>query len=402
MSSHMPRAETAWPSVSYEQLPWVSRYERGEASRAQLRLHQGPYAAGIPAQIARTRLVLPTAVAAAVEDAATEIARFDEQAGAVVAPFVRLLLRSEAAASSQIENLTASARAIAQAELLGGSGSANAAQIVSNSTAMTAAVALASDLSERSILAMHHALLHNHDSDSAGKWRDQQVWIGGSRLGPHRAQFVPPQHARISAAIDDLVKFMARDDLPVLAHAALAHAQFETIHPFSDGNGRIGRALIHAMIHGKGLVRHITVPLSAGLLVNVDAYFAALTAYREGDVEPIIAQLADAAFVGISNGRRLVANLRDIRESWADRIRARQNSHSWRIAELVFTHPVLNAELIASSLGLSPSNVYGPLKPLLDAGVLIESGDRTRGRIWRSDEVLRALDLFSARAGRRR
>ena len=93
----------------------------------------------------------------------------------------------------------------------------------------------------------------------------------------------PASHTRVPAAIDDLMTFAARDDVPLLAQIAVAHAQFETIHPFTDGNGRTGRALVQAMLRNKGLTRQVTVPVSAGLLVDTDGYIAALTAYRDGD-----------------------------------------------------------------------------------------------------------------------
>ena len=104
-------------------------------------------------------------------------------------------------------------------------------------------------------------LMARADAESAGRWRDQQRWIGGSQLGPHSTMFVPPVHQRVPGLIDDLVAFIARDDSPVLAHAALAHAQFETIHPFEDGNGGTGRALVHSMLRSKGLTRTVTVPI---------------------------------------------------------------------------------------------------------------------------------------------
>src|SRR5690606_3022164 len=138
---------------------------------------------------------------------------------------------------------------------------------------------LADRLDSASILAMHRALLADVDPDHAGRWRTEQVWIGGGHLDPHLADFIPPHHTRVPAAVDDLVAFVDRDDVPVLAHAALAHAQFETIHPFTDGNGRTGRALVQAMLRRGRLTRSVTVPVSAGLLADPGAYFAALTAY---------------------------------------------------------------------------------------------------------------------------
>ena len=165
------------------------------------------------------------------EAASREIARFDVELGGEIAPFAAVLLRSESAASSQIENLAASAR--------------------------------------------------------PGEFRTEPVWIGSGST-PIGATFVGPRHELISEAIGDLIAFAHRVDVPALPQIAVAHAQFETIHPFTDGNGRTGRALIQAMLRNKGLTRQVTVPVSAGLLAHTTAYFAALTTYREGDAAPIV------------------------------------------------------------------------------------------------------------------
>lgn len=273
--------------------------------------------------------------------------------------------------------------------------------MVANTRAMTAAIDLADTVTAEAMLAMHDALLRPHHPDMAGKWRTEQVWIGGGHLGPHHAMFVPPAHGRVPGAIDDLVAFMARDDIPALVHAAIAHAQFETIHPFPDGNGRTGRALLHAMLRGKGLTRAVTVPVSAGLLADVDAYFAALTAYRAGDPAGIVDLLATASFAAIANGRILVADLHHIRDAWTEQVRARRGSGSWRILDVLLRQPVVDAPLLGRELGIATSNVYRLLTPLIEAGVLVETTSKTRGRIWRSTEVIAALDAFAARAGRR-
>jgi Fic family protein len=390
-----------WPALSYETLPWSSRYPPGLASRRQTARHQGPYRAAILPEIATRHPNLRPAVLAEAEDASHEIARFDADMGGEIAPFRSVLLRSESAASSRIENLTASARAIAEAEI-GAADRHNAVEIVANSRAMEAAVALADRLDADAILAMHHALLEEIDPAIAGRWRAEQVWIGGTAIGPHEASFVPPHHTRVPAAIDDLVKFMRRDDVPVLVQAAIAHAQFETIHPFPDGNGRTGRALLHSMLRSKGLTRNVTVPVSAGLLTDTGAYFDALDTYRLGDPSAMVGRLAEASFAAIANGRTLVIELREIRERWTSRISARRDSAVWHVADLLLRRPVVNSRLLTRELGLAPSNVYRYIEPLVDAGVLREFTDRRRDRAWRSTEVLGALDAFAARAGRRR
>ncbi len=161
------------------------------------------------------------------------------------------MLRSESAASSNIENLTASARAIAEAEALGDTSRRNAALIVSNTEAMNAAVALADQLDENAILAMHAALMRDSDPASAGRWRTEQVWIGGGNFGPRGADYIAPQHSRVPDAITDLLGFTRRPDVPTLPQIAIAHAQFETIHPFTDGNGRTSRALAYFVLCAK-------------------------------------------------------------------------------------------------------------------------------------------------------
>jgi Fic family protein len=390
-----------WPAVQYETLPWESRYAPGVASRRQMRRHQGPYQAAIVPEIAQRDLTLPTDVLTMADDASNEMARFDADMGGEIAPFGAVLLRSESAASSQIENLTASARAIAEAEI-GGISRRNAAQIVANTRAMHAAIAMADQLDSDSILAMHRALMEAAEPGIAGRWREEQVWVGGGDLGPHGALFVPPHHSRIVPAIEDLMTFVRRDDLPVLVQAAVAHAQFETIHPFPDGNGRTGRALLHSMLRNKGLTRNVTVPVSAGLLTDTQAYFDALETYRTGDPSAIVRQLSDASFAAVSNGRQLVIELREIRSDWSRRISARRDSMAWRVADLLMRHPVIEAQTLIGELGIAPNNVYRYILPLEKADVLTEFTDRRRYRAWRSAEVLRALDAFAARAGKRR
>lgn len=392
--------ESGWPPLTYETLPWTAKYETHATSRSERRKHQGPYQAAITPTIAGVTFDLPCEVAAKVGEASAELARFDELMGGETGHFSAVLLRSESAASSRIENLTASARAIAEAEL-GTSHRKNAAEVMANTRTMIAALELAGNIRGTSVLAMHRALMLETDPTNAGRWRTEQVWIGGGNLGPHLALFVPPHHDRVANAIADLVKFIERDDLPVLAHAALAHAQFETIHPFTDGNGRTGRALVQAMLRHGQLTRNVTVPVSAGLLSDTGAYFDALTTYRLGDPIPIVTQFADAAFKAVANGRQLVDELRQIRQRWQQLIKARSDSAVWRLVDLLLRRPVVNARVIAEELDLDVGNVHRYINPLLEAQILVESLDVKRNQVWRAAEVLAALDAFAARAGRR-
>ena len=385
-------------AVKYETLPWDVSPAAAYVRAAQQQ--QGNYKVAIGANIADLTVNLPSDVLADAGDASREVTRFDAELGGEIAPFSSVLLRTESAASSNIENLTASARAIAEAELPGAKTTANAKVIVANTAAMVAAINLADNIDADAILAMHKALMRDVDPKSAGRWREEQIWIGGGTHGPRGAMFVPPHHSRVLAAIDDMLRFAQRDDIPVLPQIALAHAQFETIHPFTDGNGRTGRALIQAMLRHTGLTRNVTVPVSAGLLTDTDSYFAALTAYREGDPAPIVRRVSGAAVAAVFNGRELVSELHAMRAEWNDKITARSDSAVWEIADLLLRRPVINTALLTEELGIESKHARRYLERLSEAGIIIETSSGPRSRVWRSPEVIAALDAFAERARR--
>jgi len=388
---------TSLSPVTYENVRWEPEGMQYASSALP---KYGTYHPAVPANIADLVLDLPSPVFAGAESTSNEITRFDAELGGEIAPFAAVLLRSESAASSQIENLTASARNIAEAELSTGRAKRNAEMIVANTAAMQAAVSLSDSVDADAILAMHRALMAKEPSHTPGEFRTEPVWIGGGST-PIGATFVGPRHELVPGAIGDLIAFAQRADVPALPQIAVAHAQFETIHPFTDGNGRTGRALVQALLRNKGLTRQVTVPISAGLLADTDAYFAALTSYRDGDATPIVELFSQASILAIANGRQLVADIRDIRESWNDVITARSDSAVWKVADLLTRRPVVNAALLDQELGIESTNAHRYLRPLAEAGVLVETTSGPRSRVWRSPEILAALDAFAERAGRR-
>lgn len=388
---------TSLRPVAHDSVRWEPQ---GARYAGAARPESGTYHPAVPAKVADLVLDLPPSALAEAESASREITRFDAELGDEIAPFAAVLMRSESAASSQIENLTASARAIAEAELPGGKAKRNAEMIVANTTAMQAAIALSDTVDTDAILTMHRALMASEPRHTPGEFRTEPVWIGGGST-PIGATFVGPRHELIPGAIDDLLTFARRADVPALPQIAVAHAQFETIHPFTDGNGRTGRALVQAMLRNKGLTHQVTVPISAGLLADTDSYFAALTAYRDGDAAPITEGFSQASVLAIANGRQLVTEIRGIRERWNDVITARSDSAVWKVADLLTRRPVVNAALLAQELGIESTNAHRYLNPLAEAGILVRTTSGPRSRVWRSPEVLAALDAFADRAGRR-
>jgi Fic family protein len=386
-----------WPKVEYETLEWQPSLTTGRLAE----LVAGSYAAAVPPMIASLTPQLGNDIVEMGREASFEIARFDSELGAEIGPFASILLRSESASSSQIEHLTASAKNVLMAEA-GDVSRRNATEIASNTAAMNAAVSMATDITDASILAMHHALLHQQQPEWAGRWRDQPVWIGGRATSPHGASFVPPEHSRIPALISDLTTFARRTDIEPLVKALLAHAQFETIHPFPDGNGRTGRALIHSMLRHDNLTRSVTVPVSAGLLSETDRYFQSLTDYREGDPSSIVELGAYATLRAVTNGRQLAQEMAAARADWAARLHGvRRDATAWKLVETLIEHPVTDANTIAEHFGVSTVAARTAITQLVDVGILRQANAGLRFRKWIATDVADALDRFAERAGRR-
>ena len=401
MTPQKSEGSRSWPAVGSEEALWSPDAAIGHSKR-ELCEQTGPYRRAVPAFISNATMDISSTLAAHIEEASNEIVRFDAEMGMEIAPYGAVLLRSESTASSRIEHLSASARAIATTEVGEGQRGSNATEIVANTRAMQAAIDMASNLDSETILVLHRILMQDVPGIAAGQWRMQQVWIGPGTAGPRIADYVAPDSDRVPALMNDLTAFMSRDDLPVLALAAVAHAQFETIHPFPDGNGRTGRALVHAILRNRALTRSTTVPISAGLLTDTAAYFDALTGYRQGDTEKIVSMLCSASLSAVVNGRTLVSDLRSIRQEWDERLKVRKGSDALKLADLLIRQPVVTTEVITRELGVTPNNVARIVGPFVTAGILIATRAGSRGRtIWRSPEVLSEIDSFADRAGRR-
>ncbi|MCX7522019.1 Fic family protein [Microbacterium sp. STN6] len=391
-------ASENWPALEWEKQTSVPNTVWG--AQAEVSAQRATYQSSIPPLIAPRRPIPDAEVAAAADEAARELSRFDAELGVRVNSFAPVLLRSEAASSSQIENLTASARAIFSAEL-GAKSGRNAEQVAANTLALQAAIGLSEQISSRAIAQMHKVLMAEQSRHAPGEWREEAVWIGTRSDSPIGVEFVAPWYERVPELVEDLVRFATRSDVSPLVSVAVAHAQFETIHPFTDGNGRTGRALAQSMLRHRGVTRTVAVPVSAGLLADIDGYHAALTAYRAGDINPIVRAFADASLRAVGNARELVRTIDDLRESWNHRLKARSDSNAWKVLDILTRRPVLNSATAAAELGIKQPNVYPPMQALVEAGIVQSKAEHNLGPFWRSDEVLLAIDMFAKRAGRR-
>ncbi len=400
-TASLPAAVTT--AVTYEERPWEPTVPLDALPVSTRDRITRPYGAAVTPRIADLQLTLPGDLADAVQNAQQQLLRFDTEVGSITAPFASILLRSESASSSQIENLTSGARAIAEAEL-GERIDGNAPLIVGNVRAMEAALNVAHDLNQDAIIAMHRELLERTDPAIVGRYRTEQVWIGGGNLtnySPHGADFIPPHHTRVEAALDDMIDYSLRPSAIPLASIAVAHAQFETIHPFPDGNGRTGRALVQAALRRSGLTRSVTVPISAGILQQRDRYFDALGSFRRGDYGPIVEVFADGAVLAVVNGRQLVRDIQSTRGAWEEKMQGiRSDAVARRIADLAVEHPVLNSRLIQDRLPQSGRAIFTAIDTLVQRDILVQGNSKQRNRIWVAREIIANLDAFADRSRR--
>ncbi len=350
--------------------------------------------------------------AAAVESAVRGLAT--GPGGRGLESLARFLLRSEAIASSRIEGMHVSAQRVAIAELAEservGQGKVSAsARFVANNIAVLRAAA--TDLTEGAAVTvdavngLHRALL---PEDHHGL-RTVQNWIGGGGWNPLGADFVPPPPEQVRPLMEDLVAFATGGVHAPLVQAALVHAQFETIHPYTDGNGRVGRALIHTVLTRRGLTPTAILPISLVLLTHSDAYVNGLTAYRyTGPADSAeawegtaawLSTFVEAAATAVDQVERFSADLVELRDDWSARLSAlrttrgirdvpRAGSAVARLLDLLPEAPLVTAATLCRLLGVSAPAAHKALDELTDAGIL------TRRALDRGTRGYFAQDVF--------
>jgi len=205
---------------------------------------------------------------------------------------------------------------------------------------------------------------------------------------------------RIPAAIDDLCDFMARTDMPVFIQAMVMHAQFETIHPFPDGNGRVGRALIHALLRREGLTKSATLPISAGIVSQKHRYIEALTEYRMGDFVPIVELGADATFAALRNASHLFDDVVQMQEQWRERASSlRSDALAHPIIDNLLSHPVVDTEVLEPVLDASPASIRRALNDLVERRVIAPIPRPTPGpQRFVCNDIVRSLNGFTERS----
>lgn len=357
--------------------------------------------ATIPPMIAGLDYIPPMPTIVASEDALLAVAQADTDAEGHSAAMSRFMMRMESVASSKIERITADAVDYAKA-LAGNRSNSSATSMVAASMALHTLVTVVGARGHfelKDLLSAHHALMRDDPQEAsyAGRFRDMQNWIGGSDHSPRGALHVPPAPERVPALIDDLLAYLNREDVPVLTQAAIGHAQFESIHAFTDGNGRIGRALVSAVFRRRGVTRNAVVPLASGLLAKREDYFAALGAYRLGDPAPLMDLFARSTRAAATCSRESIARIKALPGEWMAEIQPRSGSAAHSLIPAFYDHPAMTAAEIEQRSGASSQATYLAIERLSRAGFIEEITGRKRDRVWVAAELIAELDELDRR-----
>ena len=390
----------------YEDLIW----EGNLTARTRRERSACTYRAYVPDPLVGRQLALPADLVADLADAERAVAALQNRNTglASIESVARLLLRAEAVGSSYIEGLQINARRLAKeafAEQAGLDTSDDTARaILANISAMRDAIELADTdrpITVDDVCQLHARLLAGtSDAHWGGVVRQEQNWVGG--IDPCRAAYVPPPHDFIPELFSDLCAYMSRNDHSALVQAAVAHAQFETIHPFVDGNGRVGRALIHLVLRRRGLAPNFVPPVSLVLATNAGAYIAGLAGFRY-DAPPTDPTASAAAVRWIDrftnelmracdDAAAFAVSLAELEVQWRTQVgRVRANSAVDALLSALPGLPVLTVETAATAIGRSRARTNDAVNTLLERGVLTQGTLGRRNRVFEVNGLLDAI-----------
>jgi Fic family protein len=371
------------------------------------------YRAYVPDLLHGRAISLAGETAADVADAENAVARLNAEAKALVdtEAIARLLLRAEAVASSLIEGLEVGGRRLLKAEAARAMGDeptdVTAVEVLNNIEAMSWAVetlSKARSITVADILSIHRRLLVGTRLEGhGGTVRTAQNWIGGSEYNPCSAEFIPPPPEHVEALLEDLCDFCNSDSLPAVAQAAMAHAQFETIHPFVDGNGRTGRALIHVILRRRGLTPRALPPVSLILATWATDYVAGLTATRYSGPQTSTAArdglnrwiglFATAIRRAVGDAEQYEACVTELQAEWRERLGGvRANSAADLLINALPGAPIVTVKSAATLIGRSEQAANQAIPRLADAGVLRQINVGRRNRAF---EAIEMIDAFT-------
>lgn len=401
MANRMPVQSLRVPAHQNKVMPWKQSQRRGVKEDRMLQ----EVTVSLPPLLEEINLASLVVHSDEIRQAEHAITETDARFGKSLTTLSSFLIRTEGVASSKIEQLESSATDYALA-LAGSKANITAVSMVAAGAAIDNLVSSSTPehgITTESILKAHKVLMESdpHDQAFAGRWRTMQNWIGGSDYSPRNALFVPPPPETVEMYMADLVAFSRRTDISPLVQATLLHAQFESIHPFTDGNGRIGRALINAVMRARGLTTHTVVPLASALVADTSRYFAGLAHYRDGDLALLLNDFTFGARIAAEETQHTASIFVELPQMWAERVSGRQDSAARRLLTHLLSVQSVDSHWVESVLDTSPKSALEGIDHLEEVGILEEITGRKRNRVWVVSEVMAELENLNNRIEQR-
>lgn len=344
--------------------------------------------AWVPAPLAERRFDLSASTIRAGERACAALRLSEARMEDYWEPMARLLLRNEGVASSGIEGLREPIEAVLLAARTGRGGSAG--WVADNLVVIDWALDAAHELLTVEILHRWHRQLMRHGtlrSDMIGTFRPTLGWVGGT--SPLDAAYVPPPPSEIPRLTEDLLAFANSepDNLDPVSHAAVIHAQFEAIHPYGDGNGRLGRVLVNRTLRRRGVTTRSTVPISMAIARDPGGYLSGLHLFEQGMPDQWITWFAEIAVKAAFATDQIYDQVKALVTRWEDATVGLRADHTARalLAHLP-AQPLLSAGDVAQLLGVSERSGRTALTALAARGVLspvdVDTDGSGRNRHW--------------------
>ena len=339
------------------------------------------------------------------------IGEFEQKHGHAASRIGWVLQRSESVGSSTIEDVNPSLRRVARAEAVAHSGSDPQDDAAKEAIGSIAATRLAAEVGDAAgpvtlddLLAMHAVLMdHTPTPELGGHLRQGWVRIGGVLGGYPPPSYVAPPADEVPRLLDDLLAYINTTSHHPITAAAVAHAQFESIHPFRDGNGRAGRAFIQTILRKRKITRYCTPPISALLAFDRDGYIEALVETRcegpagspkqEDRLDTWVSLFAFTAEASCSHAERLIERINSASRDWETKLASRRGSAARKIVERLPEIPVFTAQGLSDHTGIPLPTAYRAIRRLEEAGVVAPVRGRHRGRdLFEAPAI---LDLFN-------
>jgi Fic family protein len=252
-------------------------------------------------------------------------------------------------------------------------------------------------LSSRLLREIHAHLMEDvrGQHQTPGEFRQRQNWIGPPGCTLNEAAYVPPPVDEMHAALSDFEHFVqGAPDLPPLVRLGLIHYQFEAIHPFLDGNGRIGRLLLTLLLCQWGLLSQPLLYLSAYFEMHRQAYYdLLLSVSQQGAWEEWLSFFLQGVTSQARDALARVRQMQDLRERYRERFQTlRASARLLKAVDLLFTRPILTTGQVGEALDVTAPTAQGYVDRLGEAGILREITGQARNRVYRADDVLEAIE----------